>query len=175
MAPDYTEALRSLEVEPVLADETMWDRLGLRQPEFDPDLLRTKFFQFDEQFERFTLRRCDDLVAFEKVKILLHATVLEIRANAEGTAIDSVQIGNLRGGRGVCRARVFVVAAGGLETPRLLLNSRGVQSQGLGNQEDLVGRFFKEHPHARAGRVFPTKLWRLLNLLPRTHRQDGLR
>jgi choline dehydrogenase-like flavoprotein len=175
LAPYYTEALRSLEVEPVLADETMWDRLGLRQPEFDPDLLRTNFFQFDEQFERFTLRRCDDLIASEKVKVLLHATVLEIRANAEGTAIDSVQIGNLRGGRGVVRARVFVVAAGGLETPRLLLNSRGVQSQGLGNQEDLVGRFFMEHPHARAGRVFPTKLWRLLNLLPRTHRQDGLR
>jgi choline dehydrogenase-like flavoprotein len=175
LAPYYTEALRSLEVEPVLADETMWDRLGLRQPEFDPDLLRTNFFQFDEQFERFTLRRCDDLIASEKVKVLLHATVLEIRANAEGTAIESVQIGNLRGGRGVIRARVFVAAAGGLETPRLLLNSRGVQSQGLGNQEDLVGRFFKEHPHARAGRVFPTKLWRLLNLLPRTHRQDGLR
>jgi hypothetical protein len=97
--------LRSLEVEPVLADETMWDRLGPRQPEFDPDLLRTNFLQFDEQFERFTLRRCDDLVASEKVKILLHETVLEIRA----------------------------------------------------------------------GRVFPTKLWRLLNLLPRTHRQDGLR
>jgi choline dehydrogenase-like flavoprotein len=175
LAPYYTEALRSLEVEPVLADESLWDRLGLRQPEFDPDLLRTNFFQFDEQFERFTLRRCDDLVASEKVKILLHATVLEICANAEGTAIDSVQIGNLSGGRGVVRARVFVVAAGGLETPRLLLNSRGVQSQGLGNQEDLVGRFFMEHPHARAGRVFPTKLWRLLNLLPRTHRQDGLR
>jgi choline dehydrogenase-like flavoprotein len=175
LTPYYTDALRSLEVEPVLADETMWDRLGLRQPEFDPDLLRTNFFQFDEQFERFTLRRCDDLIASEKVKVLLHATVLEIRANAEGTAIDSVQIGNLRGGRGVVRARVFVVAAGGLETPRLLLNSRGVQSQGLGNQEDLVGRFFMEHPHARAGRVFPTKLWRLLNLLPRTHRQDGLR
>ncbi len=175
LAPYYTEALRSVEVEPVLADESLWDRLGLRQPEFDPDLLRTNFFQFDDQFERFTLRRCDDLVASQKVKVLLHATVLDICANAEGTAIDSVRIGNLRGGRGVVRARVFVVAAGGLETPRLLLNSRGVQSQGLGNQEDLVGRFFMEHPHARAGRVFPTQLWRLLNLLPRTHRQDGLR
>jgi choline dehydrogenase-like flavoprotein len=175
LAPYYTEALRSLEVETILADETMWDRLGLPQPDFDSDLLRTNFFQFDEQFERFTLRRCGDLVESEKVKILLHATVLDICANAEGTAIESVQIGNLSGGRGVVRARVFVVAAGGLETPRLLLNSRGVQPQGLGNQEDLVGRFFMEHPHARAGRVFPRKLWQLLNLLPRTHRREGLR
>jgi len=175
LAPYYTEALRSLDVETSLADETMWDRLGLRQPDFDTDLLRTNFFQFDEQFERFTLRRCGDLVESKKVKVLLHATVLDICANAEGTAIDSIQIGNLRGGRGVVRARVFVVAAGGLETPRLLLNSRGVQPQGLGNQEDLVGRFFMEHPHARAGRVFPKKLWQLLHLLPRSHRHDGLR
>jgi choline dehydrogenase-like flavoprotein len=175
LAPYYTEALRSLDVEATLADESMWDRLGLPQPYFDPDLLRTNFFQFDEQFERFTLRRCADLVESAKVKFLLHATVLEIRANAEGTAIESVEIGNLRGGRGVVRARVFVLAAGGLETPRILLNSRGVQPKGLGNQEDLVGRFFMEHPHARAGRVIPEKLWRLLNLLPRSHRHEGLR
>jgi choline dehydrogenase-like flavoprotein len=175
LAPYYTEALRSLDVETSLADETMWSRLGLHQPDFDPEQLRTHFFQFDEQFERFTLRRCGDLVESKKVKVLLHATVLDICANAEGTAIDSVRIGNLRGGRGVVRARVFVVAAGGLETPRLLLNSRGVQSKGLGNHEDLVGRFFMEHPHARGGRVFPQSLWRLLHLLPLSHRQDGLR
>ena len=175
LAPYYTEALRSLEVETVLADETLWDRLGLHPPDFDPALLRTNFFQFDEQFERFTLRRCADLVESAKVKVLLHATVLDVRANAEGTAIESVEIGNLRGGRGVVRARVFVLAAGGLETPRILLNSCGVQPEGLGNQEDLVGRFFMEHPHARAGRVVPQKLWSLLNLLPRSHRQEGLR
>jgi len=175
LAPYYTEALRSLEVETVLADETLWDRLGLCPPDFDPALLRTNFFQFDEQFERFTLRRCADLVESAKVKVLLHATVLDVRANAEGTAIESVEIGNLRGGRGVVRARVFVLAAGGLETPRILLNSCGVQPEGLGNQEDLVGRFFMEHPHARAGRVVPHKLWSLLNLLPRSHRQEGLR
>jgi choline dehydrogenase-like flavoprotein len=175
LASYYAEALRLLEVEPTLADETMWDRLGLSQPGFDPERLRTNFFQFDEQFERFTLRRCQDLVDSAKVKILLHATVLDIRANAEGTAIDSVQIGNLSGGRGVVRARVFVIAAGGLETPRLLLNSRGVHKAGLGNHEDLVGRFFMEHPHARAGRVIPQKLWQLLNLLPRSHRKNGLR
>lgn len=50
LAPYYTEALRLLEVEPTLADETMWDRLGLPEPAFDPDKLRTNFFQFDEQF-----------------------------------------------------------------------------------------------------------------------------
>ena len=175
LAPYYAEALRSLELEVTEGDEKLWDRLGLRQPGFDSDLLRTNFFQFDEQFERFTLRRCGDLADSAKVRVLLRATVLDIRANAEGTAVESVQIGNLQGGRGLVRARAYVLAAGGLETPRLLLNSRGVHPEGLGNQEDLVGRFFMEHPHARGARVEPRKLWPLLKLLTLSHRRDGLR
>jgi choline dehydrogenase-like flavoprotein len=39
-----------------------------------------------------------------------------------------------------------VVACGGLETPRLLLLSRAAGfPQGIGNNRDLVGRFFMEH------------------------------
>ncbi len=175
LAPYYAEALRALDLEVTEGDETLWDRLKLRNPGFDPTELRTAFFQFDEQFERFTVRRCADLVASTKVRILLRATALDIRANAEGSAIEAIQIGNLQGGRGLVRARTFVLAAGGLETPRLLLASTGADPRGLGNREDLVGRFFMEHPHARAGRVLPKKLWRLLHLLPRSHRKDGHR
>ena len=45
------------------------------------------------------------------------------------------------------RARVFVVAAGAVETPRLLLLSSSETAQGgIGNDRDLVGRFFSVHP-----------------------------
>jgi choline dehydrogenase-like flavoprotein len=175
LSPYYAESLRALDLRVTEGDERLWSELGLRDPGFDPRELRTHFFQFDEQFERFTLRRCDDLIASQRVRVLLRATVLEFRANAEGTAVESVMIGNLDGERGVVRARAFVLAAGGLENPRLLLNSTGTSPRGLGNDEDLVGRFFMEHPHARAGRVRPDKLWRLLQLLPRSHRDGPLR
>ena len=42
----------------------------------------------------------------------------------------------------------FVVAMGGIETPRLLLNSDNKNKNGVGNKNDLVGRFFMEHPHS---------------------------
>ncbi|MFW5955801.1 MAG: GMC family oxidoreductase [Halorhabdus sp.] len=50
------------------------------------------------------------------------------------------------------RARQFVLAAGGVETPRLLLLSRSAQyPDGLANSSGLVGRYFTEHLFAGTG------------------------
>ncbi|MEF8840690.1 MAG: GMC family oxidoreductase [Haloarculaceae archaeon] len=49
-------------------------------------------------------------------------------------------------------AREFVLAAGGVETPRLLLLSRSSDHpDGLANSSGLVGRYFTEHLFAGAG------------------------
>ena len=47
------------------------------------------------------------------------------------------------------------LAAGGIENPRLLLLSRRVHRNGLGNDHDLVGRFFAERLSARTGYIVP--------------------
>ena len=38
-------------------------------------------------------------------------------------------------------------AAGGIENPRILLASRASRPNGVGNDHDLVGRFFADHLH----------------------------
>jgi hypothetical protein len=43
------------------------------------------------------------------------------------------------------------LAVGGIENPRILLNSNHQLPAGLGNQNGLVGRFFTEHPHVKVG------------------------
>jgi choline dehydrogenase-like flavoprotein len=48
-------------------------------------------------------------------------------------------------------ARQFVLAAGGVETPRLLLLSRDEHPEGLANSSGLVGHYFMEHLFAGAG------------------------
>ncbi len=50
-------------------------------------------------------------------------------------------------------APTIVLACGGLETPRLLLASRSVRSCGLGNERDLVGRFYMTHLVGDVGRL----------------------
>jgi hypothetical protein len=44
-----------------------------------------------------------------------------------------------------------VLAASGIENARLLLVSNTVQQQGIGNANDLVGRFLMDHASARVG------------------------
>jgi choline dehydrogenase-like flavoprotein len=51
------------------------------------------------------------------------------------------------------RARAFVLAAGGLETTRLLLLADDVHRGGIGNGRDLVGRFYLSHLSGDVGEV----------------------
>ncbi|APD13671.1 FAD-dependent oxidoreductase [Pandoraea pulmonicola] len=50
-------------------------------------------------------------------------------------------------------ARAYVLAAGGLETPRLLLNSPGASGRGLGNAHDVVGRYYMSHLAGTIGTI----------------------
>jgi choline dehydrogenase-like flavoprotein len=54
------------------------------------------------------------------------------------------------------QAKTFILATGGIENARLLLLSNKQQPAGLGNQNDLVGRFFMEHPRFEPARIIPT-------------------
>ena len=55
------------------------------------------------------------------------------------------------------RPATFALCLGGLENPRLLLNLNRQVPAGIGNDNDLVGRYFLEHPHAPVGRVVMRK------------------
>src|SRR5262245_12584490 len=88
--------------------------------------------------------------AARNVDAFLHANAVELMSDGNGGRIESVHIRTLSGRAFDVRARVFVLAAGGIETPRLLLASDRVQPRGIGNAHDLVGRFFMDHPHVAA-------------------------
>jgi choline dehydrogenase-like flavoprotein len=49
-----------------------------------------------------------------------------------------------------------ILAAGGVESAHLLLLSNKTQKAGLGNQNDLVGRFFMDHPLVYGGLFVPS-------------------
>jgi choline dehydrogenase-like flavoprotein len=87
------------------------------------------------------------------VRLLLHASITKICLNAAGSAVDGLEAATLAGGKLQIRARHYVLACGGLENARLLLVSRDRHPNGVGNDRDLVGRYFMDHPRAVSGKV----------------------
>ena len=86
------------------------------------------------------------------VTVCLHANALKLLAGPPGR-VDQVAVGCVDGNRFSVRARAFVLAAGGLETTRLLLLSDDVHRGGIGNGRDLVGRFYLSHLSGDVGEV----------------------
>lgn len=171
--PWYAEARRMLGVAPIGVDERLWPFIGAEAPAFDPDVVRTAFWHFDPLSGRFDMTRCQDLVDSPDVTVVTRATVTHLQARHDLGSIAQASIADPTGCRATVGARQFVLATGGLENARLLLASNDVYPRGLGNDHDLVGRYFMEHPHARGGRVHATAPWRLLRLYSCRHRVLG--
>ncbi|MFN3201656.1 MAG: FAD-dependent oxidoreductase [Bradymonadia bacterium] len=83
----------------------------------------------------------------ESVRVLLHANVTRLGLAAGGGALEELDVKVIDGPGFKVKARHYVLATGGLENPRIMLASKDVNPKGVGNDNDLVGRFFMEHPH----------------------------
>ena len=96
-----------------------------------------------------------ELVRAPNVTLLLHVSAVELATGEDPGRVDRVEVRREDGSRSFVRARLVVLAAGGIENPRLLLLSRLAHRRGLGNDHDLVGRFFAERLSARTGYIVP--------------------
>jgi choline dehydrogenase-like flavoprotein len=92
----------------------------------------------------------------ENMLTLLYSNVTELELSPDSSRVARAQVATLGGNRFTVEARLFVLAAGGIENPRLLLVSRGSRPAGIGNDHDLVGRFFMEHLNRQIGRFLPS-------------------
>lgn len=95
----------------------------------------------------------NELEKAPNITVVLHANLLELHASADGGSVRHARIGAVDGRKGVVRAQHYVLACGGIENARLLLLSNAVLPHGLGNQHDLVGRYFMDHPCGSLGTV----------------------
>lgn len=130
-------------------------------PPFNSDLLRSQFWQYSKvsntQREpvRFGKHVLPKFKNEPNIHILTHANVTHINTNAAGTQVESVDISTLEHKRATVKAKVVVLCCGGVENARLLLASNRILPTGVGNQNDMVGRFLADHPGTVIGTVAP--------------------
>lgn len=87
------------------------------------------------------------------VRLLVEATIVRFeRHPVSGAVTEAVAVPEL-GSKIRIRATTYVLAAGGLESARILLSSDGQSPAGIGNEYDQVGRCYMTHPVGEVGRV----------------------
>lgn len=159
----YPAAARLIELGPTAFDDlAYWQQqkggAQLKALPLQTDRLRTALFQVSPP-TRFGERYRQELAAAANVQVLLGANVLELlpEKRVAGVAGSAMPAGPARrvasvlattpGGRQIrVTGRQFVLAVGGIETPRILLSSTQMHPRGAGNEHDLVGRYFQDHP-----------------------------
>lgn len=168
--PYYQDVLSSMSLRRP-SERRLWDIVNREPPAFDNAKLDADLWVFDEYGERFTNL---DRTGLEDCRILLNANLTDIDVNDQGE-VQSVSAKSLNGHSVTVRAKIFVLAAGAIETVRLLLAAVRNRPQGLGQEKDQLGRYFMEHPHARGGEIVPENIAQTLRVLPRALRVDGKR
>lgn len=152
--PYYERASKICGIGPLDYQSESWERYLSRPIQFPDAELETTMFQFGPS-GIFANEYRKDLEAAENVDVYLNANVVKLEATDNAGTVKAVKVAALSGQTYMINARVVVLAAGGIENARLLLQSNDVATAGLGNLNDVVGRYFMDHPLIRTGLLFP--------------------
>ena len=155
--PYLERAGDNLGLGPNCYDERLWEQFRTTAPGKRPvaELLQPTYWQFSrgrknpQEPSRF--HTDIDLASADNIHVLLHANVTHLNTNPQGQRVESVEVSTLEHNKALIKAKAVVLACGGIENARLLLASNRIMPQGVGNQNDVVGRFLMDHPLCTIG------------------------
>ena len=147
LIPYYKRAMPICQLGPFeFEDPSYWATQTNQKPlDLQTKRVETKIIQLSSS-TKFGEEYRSDIEHANNIKTLLYANVVNIETNSSGKKIEILQAKTLQGNKFSIKAKFYILAAGGIENPRLLLASNSVHKNGLGNSNDLVGRFFADHP-----------------------------
>ena len=88
---------------------------------------------------------------FRPRNLLVDTFVLEMERKADGIHLSTFN--SKTSEKNVIKVDIIILACGGLEVTRLLLNSKANNPSGYGNSSGLLGKYFSTHPKANLARV----------------------
>jgi len=154
--PFYKRAAKILELKSSNFDNNFWKNKdsGLTDNvNFNGEEVYEKMWQFSPP-TRFGSKYKKDIIDAKNINLITYANVTDIIGNQDVSNIEKVSIKNHAGKNHEVRAKYFIIACGGIENARLLLASNNQIKEGLGNENDLVGRFFLEHIELKSGELW---------------------
>jgi choline dehydrogenase-like flavoprotein len=162
LMPFYERTHDLLQLGPINFDPEYWEksvgRADVRRMPLTTGKVRDTISQFSPPVRFGKLYR-NELRNSQRVRVYLHANVLDIETKNSAQTVSSVRVATLSGRKMSVSARIFVLATGGIENARLLLASNKTHADGIGNGNGLVGRFFMDHPRLQSGNIRFSKPW----------------
>lgn len=149
----YRRAQRVCELGPFDYDPANWHLESAPPLSLDDADIQTRLIQFSAP-TRFGTRYRDPIVSSDNIRLYIHSNVVQIEPNDSGQ-IKQLHVATLEGKRFTVKAKHYVLAAGGIENARLMLASNQVVNTGIGNEHDVVGRYFADHMQQDTAGIFP--------------------
>jgi choline dehydrogenase-like flavoprotein len=140
--------------------DELWSIVGRAKPDFDPSRLETYFAKHSGYTNgnyldwpgpvRFGEKYRKVLENSDNVRVFLYANATRLKT-IQPQHVDGLEVKSLDGHKNIVRAKAYIIACGGIETPRLMLVSQDTSPAGLGNEHDNVGRYHIDHPFGIVG------------------------
>jgi choline dehydrogenase-like flavoprotein len=164
MDPFYARACEKLKLGPYEFGFDYWQKKlpNLNPFPLDNDVVYNKMWQFSQA--RFGELYKDTIVHAKNIHLYTYANVVDIRANENVSSVKELVVKNYADKTHKVRAKQYIMACGAIQNARLLLASNSQSHAGLGNDNDIVGRYFMEHLEISSAELwlinpFPTDLY----------------
>ncbi|MRI02115.1 hypothetical protein GH721_16340 [Kriegella sp. EG-1] len=130
-----------------------WKDWGVKNLDFNTSILEPIITKWC-QIPNFQTQHGEKIKNSKQIQLLTNANVTEILPDSNN-AVAALTIKSLSGKTGAIKAKYYIAAGGAFETVRLFLNSKKFHPSGLGNENNLVGRYIFDHVAATVGQILP--------------------
>jgi choline dehydrogenase-like flavoprotein len=130
----------------------------------DVDFRRSMWAKSPERFG-YKTRHYNILKKNKNINVFTHANLNDINLYEDGSAVKNFKIKTSCNKTYNFKSKVFIIACGGIENARVLLASNKQMVNGVGNTNDLLGRYYMDHPTAMSSNIqlqkpiFPSSLF----------------
>lgn len=163
VAPYYGRLFSLLGMDQQIADDAeVWRRIRVLPPEVTPDL--EYFFTRWVPEANFARLFAAEIRRSQMLSVAVNAPVTALQTDASGRRVTQVEIRGAGKAVTVARAAAFVMAAGAIETPRLLLFNLANGQAAPWSRNPWLGRGFMDHLECKAAIVTPVDRRRFHNI-----------
>lgn len=162
--PFYEKANKVLKLGPNNYEYDYWNNElpNLIPLPLDHNMVWNKMWQFSQARYGNLYRK--EIVEARNIHLYTYANIVDIKTDENISRVKEIVAKNYTGKTHTVRAKHFVMACGAIQNARMLLASNSQAPNGLGNDNDLVGRYFQEHLEVASAELwlakpFPTDLY----------------